>query len=150
MREALGASEDIPRFGHVVEKAARKDERPAFPRLPLDLRVFRVDGLDPHLERVRLDLEDLRGHEAPEQPLPWLFAQGLTGALPQVMIQRRQAMPVASGHIGPSAHEERRLVEMAKAGGDVERRESIPVARIDLGAAVKEDAQAAPRSRRLR
>ena len=88
VREALGASEDIPRFGHVVEKAARKDERPAFPRLPLDLRVFRVDALDPHLERVRLDLEDLRGQESPEQPLPWLFAQGLMAALPQV-IQRR-------------------------------------------------------------
>ena len=43
------------------------------------------------------------------------------------MIQRRQAMPVASGHIGASAHEERRLVETAKAGGDVERRESNPV-----------------------
>ena len=82
------ASEDIPRFGHVVEKAARKDERPAFPRLPLDLRVFRVDALDPHLERVRLDLEDLRGQESPEQPLPWLFAQGFIAALPQV-IQRR-------------------------------------------------------------
>ena len=57
--------------------------RPAFPRLPLDLRVFRVDALDPHVERVRLDLEDLRGQESPEQPLPRLFAQGLMGALPQ-------------------------------------------------------------------
>ena len=50
-------------------------------------------------------------------------------------------MPIASGHIGAPAHEERRLVETAKAAGDVERRDSIPVARIDLGAAVKEDAQ---------
>ena len=94
---------------------------------------------DPQDERIRPCLDNLCGHEAPEQPLEQLPLV-VFRKVRQHAIQRCVPVVVADADIGATADEERRRLDAAKTGGEVERRLAGRVAGIDLLAVVKEDA----------
>ena len=123
----------MPGFGQITEQSGGDGDQPALLRLPVRLRVNRVDALDPHDEQIRPRLDDLRNREAAEEPLerpPAPFTQGFTliGVVRPCDIERRQAVPVANANIGAATHEERRLLELAGGGGAVQRGPAVHAA----------------------